>query len=155
MTGRRSSTHPCIFVWSTCHLDGRAVKVQDQALLFPYSVNRLLEGTPDIWPVFVFTFTVYNSNVANNSCLILLFYSMFQTWPSLLPCRCLLSYQVLYSVKSSHGPFKQVNKVDIIFTSFHHLLSQGTLPQNVESCPYWNPEFSNIPEKRIVAWKFE
>ena len=41
--------------------------------------------------------------------------------------RCILSFEVLYSVKSSLGPFKRVNEVDIIFTSFHHLLGQGKL----------------------------
>ena len=41
--------------------------------------------------------------------------------------RCILSFEVLYSVKSPRGPYKRVNKVDIIFTSFHHVLDQGKL----------------------------
>ncbi|KAJ7360156.1 hypothetical protein OS493_018146 [Desmophyllum pertusum] len=50
-------------------------------------------------------------------------YEVLVTWKD-VQSRCILSFEVLYSVKSPRGPFKQVNEVDIIFTSFHHLLSQ-------------------------------
>ena len=45
--------------------------------------------------------------------------------------RCILSFEVFYSCKSAHGPFKRVNEVDIIFTSYHHTLSEGKLVGHV------------------------
>lgn len=50
-------------------------------------------------------------------------YEQLVTWKD-VQSRCILSFEVLYSVKSPLGPFKRVNEVDIIFTSFHHVLSQ-------------------------------
>lgn len=50
-------------------------------------------------------------------------YEVLVTWTD-VPSRCIRSFEVLYSVKSSHGPFNRVNEIDIIFTSFHHVLSQ-------------------------------
>ena len=42
-----------------------------------------------------------------------------------LSSRCILTFEVLFSIKSAKGPFKRVNEVDIIFTSYHHTLSEG------------------------------
>ena len=39
--------------------------------------------------------------------------------------RCITTFEVLYSEKSPGGPFKRVNEIDVIFTSFHHMMSQG------------------------------
>lgn len=40
-------------------------------------------------------------------------------------CRCITTFEVLYSEKSPGGPFKRVNEIDVIFTSFHHMMSQA------------------------------
>ena len=42
-------------------------------------------------------------------------------------CRCITTFEVLYSEKSPGGPFKRVNEIDVIFTSFHHMMSQGKI----------------------------
>ena len=45
--------------------------------------------------------------------------------PPSLSSRCILTFEVLFSIKSAKGPFKRVNEVDVIFTSYHHTLSEG------------------------------
>lgn len=44
--------------------------------------------------------------------------------PPSLSSRCILTFEVLFSIKSAKGPFKRVNEVDVIFTSYHHTLSE-------------------------------
>jgi len=68
-------------------------------------------------------------------------YEVLVTWAD-VQSRCILTFEVLYSVKSARGPFHRVNEVDIVFTSFHHLLSQEDMrfPQGwyvIIAVDYW------------------
>ncbi|XP_067043099.1 alpha-L-iduronidase-like isoform X1 [Acropora muricata] len=50
-------------------------------------------------------------------------YEVLVTWRD-VQSRCILTFEVLFSIKSAKGPFKRVNEVDVIFTSYHHTLSE-------------------------------
>ncbi|XP_058972309.1 alpha-L-iduronidase-like isoform X3 [Pocillopora verrucosa] len=51
-------------------------------------------------------------------------YEVLVVWKD-VPSRCITTFEVLYSEKSPGGPFKRVNEIDVIFTSFHHMMSQA------------------------------